>query len=137
MTALAMPPFSPAITRRRETPFARLSKSIRPTQWPPDARTCVTVFWLSIRRSPEILRYVTAQLAACAGPESSLPTPSKDALAAARAYLARKRAPASFSDAAEANSALAGKLWEQRNASCAAPPADDPMRLVMSILAAR
>jgi CIC family chloride channel protein len=89
------------------------------------------------RRSQEILRYVTAQLAACAGPESSLPAPSKDALAAARASLARKRAPASFSDAAEANSALAGKLWKQRNASCAAPPADDPMRLVMSILAAR
>jgi tetratricopeptide (TPR) repeat protein len=89
------------------------------------------------RRSQEILKAVTAQLAACAGPEAALPAPSRDALAAARASLARKRPPSSFSDAADANTALAGKLWEQRKASCAAPPAADPMRFIMSALAGR
>ena len=78
-----------------------------------------------------------AQLAACAGSGSALPAPSQDAIAAARASLARKKVPASFSDAADANVALAEKLWEQRIASCGPPPADDPMRLIMSKLAGR
>lgn len=89
------------------------------------------------RRSQEILKDVMAQLVACAGSEISLPTPSKDAIAAARAALARKRVPASVSDAADANAELAEKLWEQRNASCVAPPADDPMRFIMPKLAGR
>jgi CIC family chloride channel protein len=78
------------------------------------------------RRSQEILKEVSAQVTACVGSEND----------AARAALARK-APASFSDAAEANEALAGKLWEQRIASCGAPPRDDPLRLIMSKLAGR
>jgi hypothetical protein len=113
---------SPATSKRRETPFARLNKSIRPTQWPPNARLCVTgILALDptqrglgsrerFRRSQAILQDVMAQLAACTSSESSLPAPSKDAIAAARASLARKRVPALLSDAAEANSALAEKL---------------------------
>ena len=83
-------------------------------------------------RSQEILSGTLAQFEACAGPKQ---TPEIDeAIVHAKAELARKRRPPSLSDAADANLALAGKLWTRRLAVCSPPAAADPLAAVMSRL---
>jgi hypothetical protein len=50
-----------------------------------------------------------------------------DDVTAAAAALARKRHPPSWSDAAEADQALARNLWAARLKLCAPPSPDDPL----------
>jgi tetratricopeptide (TPR) repeat protein len=87
------------------------------------------------RRSVELLRDVFTQLSACAPDQSGWPPQTKDAATAALTSLSQKRAPASFSDAAESNLALSETLWAERLRSCGSPAPDDPIALLMVKLA--
>ena len=83
------------------------------------------------RRSEIVLRRVFETRSRCTAPAGS------DAQAA-REALSRRRRPASFSDAAESNIALAERLWAEVLTSCKPPPApDDPVTLLMAKLAKR
>jgi len=83
------------------------------------------------RRSEIVLRRVFETRSRCTAPAGS------DAQAA-REALSRRRRPASFSDAAESNIALAERLWAEVLNSCKPPPApDDPVTLLMAKLAKR
>lgn len=87
-------------------------------------------------RSREILSKLLDEALRCAGGEDALPTPLKDAVERARASLAAKRRPPSFSDAVEANTAIAEQLWSVGVKSCAAnPPPDEALKRVMTRLA--
>lgn len=89
------------------------------------------------QRSEKILSGALGKLQKCAGGQADKSAPVADA-ERARTALARKCRPASYSDAAESNLALAQRLWSARPASCETkPPADDPFRLVMAKLANR
>ena len=90
-----------------------------------------------LRRSDQILMEVVGRLMACVGPEAVLPPSTNETVQAARAALARKKRPASYSDAAEADLALAENLWAIRLKSCAPPAYDDPVYRIMSRLAAQ
>jgi hypothetical protein len=88
------------------------------------------------RRGTELLRLVVTRLLSCA-PSGSANTADSPDLAQARGELARQRPPSSFSDTADANILLAEKLWNERQSSCPAPAAEDPLTLVMTRLTAR
>jgi CIC family chloride channel protein len=82
------------------------------------------------RRSQVILTMELGELAACGAPET-------DDVRAAKEEVAREKRPASFSDAADANIALAERLWAQRLQACGIAPADDPLAAVLAKLARR
>ena len=82
------------------------------------------------RRSQQLLIAVLTRRLAC-------DTQQTGDIAEARAALARKNAPSSFSDAADANVLLAERLFNQRPPSCPAPDPDDPLTRIMSKLANR
>ena len=87
-------------------------------------------------RSQKILSSTLGELAKCTvtPPNQSAPAPDVEA---ARRMLARKRRPASYSDAVESNLDAAQRLWSARPRSCGPKPAaDDPFYLVMAKLAA-
>jgi tetratricopeptide (TPR) repeat protein len=89
------------------------------------------------QRSQELLHRTLTELLACVGSEAALPASSGEPVAAAREALSRKRAPVSFSDAADANVHLAEKVWAERLSSGKSPIADDPLARIMSDLASR
>jgi tetratricopeptide (TPR) repeat protein/CBS domain-containing protein len=78
-------------------------------------------------RSLKILSGVADELGHCGGGD-------KDAAQQAQAALARKQRPASYSDAADANRALALELWSARPAACTV--GDEALTRVMAQLAA-
>ena len=85
------------------------------------------------RRSLQILEQTLAELSSCAAASSA-----NDDARTARAALANKRRPSSYSDAAESNLTLAGRLWSLRLSSCSPKPAaEDPFSLIMTKLANR
>lgn len=84
------------------------------------------------RRSLEILRSVVAEAATCPGAASG---DGGGAVAAARAALARKKAPASFSDAAEENTALAAQIWNSGVKTCGQSAGGRSLDLVMANIA--
>jgi tetratricopeptide (TPR) repeat protein len=84
-----------------------------------------------LRRSEELLKQVVARFTACRGPDEILPPEVNQMLAGARAASSRQRSPRPFSDAADANTALAQKIWSHRPPTCQAPP-DDPAQLILS-----
>jgi CIC family chloride channel protein len=88
-------------------------------------------------RSQDVLKNVLNSAVTCFGAESSWTATLKADVGTARAELVRKKAPASFSDAMEANIALAEALWKARNASCPPVGGNDPVALVLGKLAAR
>jgi tetratricopeptide (TPR) repeat protein len=81
-------------------------------------------------RSVKVLAGVMRELERCGGGGD------KAALEDAQAALARKRRPASYSDAKDSNRALALQLWAARPLSCSASGADDALSSVMAKLAA-
>jgi chloride channel protein, CIC family len=76
------------------------------------------------RRSHEVLTQALAARLQCS------PSTDQD-VEAAQAALARKRRPASLSDTADAELALARQLWAERVKSCAAPAANDPLGYIL------
>jgi hypothetical protein len=99
--------------------------------------TCAALEPERFQRSQELLHRALTELLACVGSEAALPASSGDPVAAAREALGRKRAPISFSDAADANVHIAEKVWAERLSSCKAPVTDDPLARIMSDLASR
>ncbi len=75
------------------------------------------------RRSLSVLQGVVDSVQGCGTETPDL----KDA----RAALARKTRPPSFSDAVDANLELAERMWNQRGASCGASPAGDPALILL------
>ncbi len=82
------------------------------------------------RRSHELLTEITARLDQCGFP------PNTD-LNEAHTAVARKKAPRSYSDAADAELELAEKLWSERPASCITPSGDDVLTRVMGEISGR
>jgi tetratricopeptide (TPR) repeat protein/CBS domain-containing protein len=80
------------------------------------------------RRSEEVLRSAVGLTAACG-------IVDEEAAADVKLALARKSPPRSFSDAADANVALAERIWSKRPPSCQIPE-DDPARIILTRLAA-
>ena len=83
------------------------------------------------RRSQELLKQALAHFDACHLAGKTLPSGVAEMLTNARTELSRKRAPRSFSDAAEANTTLAEMIWSHGAQSCQTSP-DDPTRLILS-----
>jgi tetratricopeptide (TPR) repeat protein len=74
-------------------------------------------------RSRDLLLATLDAIDQCFGGEDKLPASIGDAATEARAAVARKRKPESFSDAADANVQLVLQLWKARPAACAADDA--------------
>jgi chloride channel protein, CIC family len=83
------------------------------------------------RRTLKILAGVMDELTRCGGGGD------KAAVQQAQTELARKKRPASYSDAADSNRVLALDLWAARPASCAAGGGDDALSRVMAKLGTR
>ena len=87
------------------------------------------------RRSQVILRRVFEAFTRCTRDGAASRVDGNDARAA-RVELSRKRRPASYGDATDANIALAERLWAERLRSCPAQPGpDDPVAVLMTKLA--
>lgn len=80
------------------------------------------------RRSEAVLRRVFQGQAQCT-------QPSRSDAQAARSALSRKRRPASYSDAANSDLALAERIWMARSAACDAAHTDEALSLLMTKLA--
>ena len=88
------------------------------------------------RRAEELLAAVLSQVAQCFGSEASIPASLQDDIKEARLFIASRRSPRSFSDAADAQMTLAEKLWTNIPTSCT-KNAPDSLALVMSKLVSR
>lgn len=87
------------------------------------------------RRSKSLLSGVLDALTACLGGEGAIPGAIAQNVQAARTAAARAQRPTSFGDAADANLALAERLWADRLKVCPANPApDDPIAKVVTRL---
>jgi CIC family chloride channel protein len=84
------------------------------------------------RRSQELLQLVADRYVACS--PAPITAEAADAIAAARAELARRKPPRYFADAADADVELAERLWAALPTSCQSRPADQTTRLVLSKL---
>ncbi|HEY1239200.1 MAG TPA: chloride channel protein [Bryobacteraceae bacterium] len=82
------------------------------------------------RRGQTVLRKVFQEQAQCTQPSGS------DAQAA-RTALSRKRRPPSYTDAADADIALAERIWAARGASCNATHTDEALSVLMTKLVRR
>jgi tetratricopeptide (TPR) repeat protein/CBS domain-containing protein len=74
-------------------------------------------------RGRDLLAASLGDVTKCFGGEAKLPASLAEAAREAKAELARKRRPDSFSDAADANLQLASQIWAARPAGCAADDA--------------
>lgn len=85
-------------------------------------------------RSRAFLAATLGAIAQCFGGEDKLPGSLTDTVRDAKAALARKRRPESYSDAADTNLQLALQLWKARPASCAA---DDAVARALALVKTR
>ena len=84
-------------------------------------------------RSRALLSDVLNQLSHCSGGGTRVSSPIDDAVQTAQLSVTGKKRPASYSDGAEANDALAAQLWADRLKACRpAPLADDPVARIMA-----
>ncbi len=119
--ALAIDPANQAAAQRAETAQKLLALDPTLPGLRPEER---------FRRSQVLLRDVVREKSRCTEGSASRSLTSDDR--AARAVLSQKRRPASYSDAADSNLALAQRVWGERLTACAGAPApDDPLAVIL------
>jgi CIC family chloride channel protein len=81
-------------------------------------------------RSVRLVAEALGRLETCLG-GAAVPADARKAMEEARRALARRR-PRSYSDATDANTSLADRLWAIGEATCGEAPADDPVSRVLA-----